>query len=106
MDKELKKLTRQELLEILINLTEENASLRQENDALKARNKEVEKELKKKKIDIKNSGSIAEAALKLSGIFQAAQKAVDIYYSNIRQEPDETTEELLQKLNQKYTPKK
>ena len=32
---------------------------------------------------IENSGSIAEAALKLSGIFEAAQAAADQYLENI-----------------------
>lgn len=37
-----------------------------------------------RKILLEQSGSIAEASLRLSGIFEAAQKAADLYLDNIR----------------------
>ena len=37
-----------------------------------------------RKIRLKQSGSIAEAALRLSGIFEAAQEAADLYLENVR----------------------
>ena len=41
---------------------------------------------KKREIGISEAGSIAEAALALNGIFEAAQKAADDYLYNIRKQ--------------------
>lgn len=49
---------------------------------LKAQNKELKRKLNEKRICIQESGSIAEAALKLTAIFEEAQKAVDLYRAN------------------------
>lgn len=76
-DKELHRLKRSELLEILVELSEENDRLKEENQLLK-------NQLDDKNIKIANSGSIAEAALELSGIFEAAQRAADCYLENIK----------------------
>jgi hypothetical protein len=40
--------------------------------------------LEKREISIRESGSIAEAALRLSGIFEDAQRAADTYLAEIR----------------------
>lgn len=77
-DKELQKLSRSELLEMLIAQTEEN-------DRLKHRLDEAEARLKDRQIAIENSGSIAEAALSLNGVFEAADKAAKQYLENIEQ---------------------
>lgn len=74
---ELRKLKRVELLEILLNLSEENEKLNKEIVILK-------QELDLREIKIKESGSIAEAALKLNGIFEAADKAVEQYIENVK----------------------
>lgn len=75
-DKELQKLSRSELLEMLIAQTEEN-------DRLKRQLNEAEARLKDRQIAIENSGSIAEAALSLNGVFEAAEKAANQYLENI-----------------------
>ncbi len=75
--KELKRLSRQELLELLLAQTEELQRCRAENEELKAK-------LEDRELKLSNAGSIAEAALSLSGIFEAAQKAADEYLYNIR----------------------
>lgn len=77
MEKDLKKLSRIELLEMLIAQTEENQQLAQQVEALK-------QQLEDRRIRIEESGSIAEASLKLNGIFEAAQKAADDYLENLR----------------------
>lgn len=77
-DKELQKLSRSELLEMLIAQTEEN-------DRLKRQLNEAEARLKDRQIAIENSGSIAEAALSLNGVFEAAEKAAKQYLENIEQ---------------------
>ena len=76
-DKELRKLRRVDLLEILVSLSEENEQLRKENE-------ELREAISRKEICIEQSGSIAEASLKLSGVFEAAQRAADLYLENIR----------------------
>lgn len=38
-----------------------------------------------RRIELEKSGSIAEAALKLNGVFEAAQRAADQYLDNIRE---------------------
>ncbi len=76
-DKELRKLKRIEILELLLEQSRENERLRAEIE-------EMKKKLEDREIAIKESGSIAEAALKLNGIFEAAQKAADQYLENLK----------------------
>ncbi len=87
-EKQLRKLSRAELLEILVQQTKRNDSLEAELAELKTayeeKINEYEALLERKNIAIEESGSIAEASLKLSGIFEAAQQAADVYIENIR----------------------
>ena len=76
--KELKKLKRADLLEMLIEQSKEVESL-------KNRVTELEKQLSDKEIRIQESGSLAEAALRLSGIFEAADAAAKQYLYNLEQ---------------------
>ena len=64
--KELKRLRRTELLEILLEQGKEN-------EQLKKKIKELENELSDRKILINETGSIAEAALAMNGMFEAAE---------------------------------
>ncbi len=93
-EKQLKKLSRAELLEILIQQINKNDSLEAEIEEAKARYEEkiaeYEKRLAQKNIDINESGSLAEASLRLSGIFEDAQQAADVYLENIRRLERET----------------
>lgn len=75
--KELKRLSRADLLELLLRERRENEQLRAEIESL-------EKQLADRSIAIQNAGSVAEASLRLSGIFSAAQKAADQYLENVR----------------------
>lgn len=77
--KDLRKLSKTELLELLIEQGRENL-------ALKAQLEKAEAELAQRRISIEESGSLAEAALKLSGVFEAAQRAIDLYRENAEQE--------------------
>jgi hypothetical protein len=74
---ELHKLSRKELLELLVMITEENERLNQHIEQL-------DKKLSERTIILQEAGSIAEAALKMSGFFEAAQAAADLYLENIR----------------------
>ena len=76
-DRELKKLSRSELLEVLIAQMKENESLRTELTEARAK-------LAERTMDYDEAGSIAEAALKVNGVFEAAQAAADQYLENVR----------------------
>lgn len=75
--KQLKKLSRAELLEMLIAQSKEVESLKQQLQ-------EANEKLADKQIIIENAGSIAEAALRLNGVFEAAQNAAVQYLENIK----------------------
>ena len=75
-DKELKRLSRGELLEMLIQQSKELERLRKQLDA-------AQTALQNREITINKAGSIAEAALQLNGVFTAAQDACQQYMENI-----------------------
>lgn len=75
--KELKRLRRSDLLEMLLDLSKENDKLRKEILDLR-------QQLNDRNITIGNCGSLAEAALQLNGIFEAAQAACEQYTQNIQ----------------------
>jgi hypothetical protein len=77
-DKELRKLKRTELLEMLLDS-------RKENEELKRQLREANIKLNDRKIMLNQVGSIAEAALQLNDVFAAAQKAADQYLENVKQ---------------------
>ena len=74
-DKDVKKLKREELLEMLIVQKKENEKLKAELDVARSR-------LEDKHIRIEKSGSIAEASYMLNGLFDAAQETVLQYLQN------------------------
>ena len=75
-DKDLKKLSRGELLELLI-------AQMKENEQLKASLEEAQAQLDDRKIIIDKAGTLAEASLQLNGVFQAAEAAAAQYLENI-----------------------
>lgn len=75
-DNELRKLSRGELLKMLIAQAEENKSLQE-------RLKKAEAQLADRQIKIEQAGSLAEASLALNGVFQAADDAARQYLENI-----------------------
>lgn len=76
-EKELKKLGRRDLLLLLMDQTRENMRLKEENETLK-------KQLEDRNLRIGESGTLAEAALKLSRVFEEADRAAAIYLENIK----------------------
>lgn len=73
---ELKKLKRVDLLEMLIEQS-------RENEKLKKKLAQAEKELESRRIAIESSGSMASAALQLNNVFEAAEKAKEQYIENL-----------------------
>ena len=76
-EKELKKLNRKQLLELLLMQTDRA-------DQLERKLAQLEKRLSDRNIAEMEAGSIAEAALKLNGVFEAAEAAAAQYLENIR----------------------
>lgn len=76
-EKELKRLSRSELLEMLIGQMEEN-------ERLKTALEQARKKAESRQIAIDRAGSIAEAALALNSVFDAAEEAAAQYLENIR----------------------
>lgn len=83
-DKELKKLGRTDLLEMLIERNNEIDSLNDHIRILESQLSALNKQLSDRRINIDNSGSIAEAALKINGIFESAENAAAQYLENIK----------------------
>ena len=77
-DKELKRLSRAELLELLLEQVEENERLHKEIEELK-------KQLEDRVIKLEQAGSIAEAALRLNGVFEAAEAAAKQYLDSVKE---------------------
>ncbi len=71
-EKELKRLGRRELIELI-------AAMKKREIELESRLEKAEKILTDRTIKIANAGSIAEASLSLNGVFEAAQDAADSY---------------------------
>ena len=86
-EKELKKLSRQELLEVLLAQSKKI-------DRLNGKLKETQDKLTEREIAISEAGSIAEASLILNNVFADAQKAADQYLENIRRMHDQAELEL------------
>lgn len=84
-EKDLKKLNRYQLLELLIIQTERA-------DKLQLKLEETEKQLNEKELKMTSLGSIAEASLQLGGVFQAAQAAADLYIEAAKKKADEIEE--------------
>lgn len=76
--KELSRLSRQELLEVLLAQAEENRKLKKQLQ-------EARDALTNRKIEVERAGTMAEAALRLNGVFEAADQAAQQYLENIIQ---------------------
>lgn len=80
-EKQLRRLKKVELLEIMLaqgrridELEEELALVRQQ--------------LEEKRLKIEKAGSLAEASLQLTAIFEEAQRACDIYLTNLKEQDE------------------
>jgi len=89
--KELKRLSRGDLLEMMLSLSKENEHLRKELH-------NARQQLEDRRLTVEHSGSLAEAALQLNGVFQAAQEACDQYSLNIRAQAEELLAQAREKL--------
>ena len=84
--KQLKKLSREDLLELLLEEVK--------------RNEELEAKLNDKEMKLEKVGSIAEASLAINNVFEDAQKAADVYIENVKKIYEEA-QATLEKLKQR-----
>ncbi len=73
----MKKLSRSDLLELLLKE-------RRENEQLLIKLEKAEKKLRDRTVHLEKVGSIAEAALQLNGVFEAAEAAAAQYLENVQ----------------------
>ena len=78
-EREMRKLSRTDLLELLLVQSRELEQLRADLE-------EANRKLAQREITIGQAGSMAEAALLLNGVFEAADKACEQYKENIRKQ--------------------
>ena len=102
-EKELKKLNRYQLLELLIIQTERANDLEQKLQEALAK-------LESRDQQIDTLGSITEAALHLSNVFEAAQSAADLYVNAAKErseameaEATRNAQSILEEANRKAT---
>ncbi len=76
-ERELRRLSRTDLLELLL-------AQRRENEQLRCVLDQTQAQLADRTIKIDKAGSLAEASLQLSGIFTAAQDSCQYYMDNIK----------------------
>ena len=86
ISKELKKLSRRELVDIIYLLRKNE---QQKQDEIAA----LEEALQEKRIRVSVAGSIAEAATDITQIFSVAQKTADLYLCEIAAMKEETEKE-------------
>ncbi len=83
-DRDIRRLRRSELLEILIESSKENEKLRAQINGLNAEIEELNGKLSDRTIKIEKAGTLAEAALLLNGVFDSAQAAAQQYLDNLQ----------------------
>lgn len=76
-EKDLRRLSRKDLIDIIYELRKQEHVLREELE-------QARRELDQRDILLAESGSIAEAALKLNHVFEAAQAAADQYLQSVK----------------------
>ena len=92
-DKEFKKLSRAQLIDIIYQLQLQLDQVYEEKQVL-------ESELNDKRLRLQSAGNIAEAALEMNDCFRNAQNAADQYLNEIKTIREETEAERLRILKE------
>ncbi len=103
-EKELRRMSRGELLQLLIDRTREIEHLQTQLSQAQGEFAHTRAELADRSIAIEKAGSIAEAAIRVNKVFEDAQKAADDYLNGIRrlrQEQEKTCEKLIDEAKKK-----
>ena len=84
-EKDLRRLKRVELLDMLIEQGRLVDAQAEEITKLKEEVEELNRKLEDRKVDLENTGSIAEASLRIAKVFMAAEDAAKIYLENLKE---------------------
>ena len=93
-DKEIKRLSRSQLIDIIYQL-----QLKQEE--LTADNEKLSKALADKRLRVSKAGNIAEAALEIHNVMQSAQDAADHYLEEIKIRTNHEYQRILKEAKEK-----
>ena len=91
-EKELKRLSRAELLELLLMQT-------RESELLEKKLEETRQELEARELKVQQAGSLADAVLVINGVMESTQSAAQQYLDNITQMEQNTQERSLRMLD-------
>ena len=91
ISKELKRLSRRELVDIIYQLKKNEEEMQEEIESLK-------NELQDKRIRISTAGSIADAAISVTNLFSTAQMTADLYLREISYMKENTEKECEKKI--------
>jgi len=92
-DKEMRRMSRGELLELLVAQMEENQNLREQLE-------QAQRQLADRDIKIEQAGSIAQASLALNGVFASAEAAAKQYAENLNRLAREEANEIVSQARQ------
>lgn len=92
-ERELKRMSRTEILELLLSQTNRIEELEEKLKEATAKAQEATEQMQDRQLKIEQAGSIAEASLQLSGIFNDAQAAADQYLENVRKIEEDTKQQ-------------
>lgn len=82
-DKDLRHMSRRELVELIYEM-------KLNEEELRGRLEQAERKLAERELKAAQAGSLAEAALAINGVFEAAQAAADDYLRAVRQAASHT----------------
>lgn len=76
-EKELRRMSREELVEIIY-------AMQQDRQQLEQQNRDLQDRLQQRTLKWEQAGSLAEAALSLNNVFESAQAAADQYLESVK----------------------
>ena len=91
ISKELKRLSRRELVDIIYQLKKNEQEMQEKIESLK-------NELEDKRIRVSTAGSIADAAMSVTNVFSTAQMTADLYLREISYMKEDTEKECEKKI--------
>jgi len=83
-EKALRKASREELLQLLIDSVKEKELLLEKMDAMQRQVDDANARMQEFNVVTQEAGSVAEAAAQVTALLAAAQKTADLYLANIR----------------------
>ena len=86
LNKELSKLSRRELMDIIYQMKKNEQQMQEELASLR-------EALEEKRIRLSEAGSVAEAAVSVSNVFSAAQMSADLYLQEVARMREDTEKE-------------